>query len=70
MTVTYEEWETELESVEQVTARDTLPAPPPSEHPSAPPVILPRPPPHCVVCFADLTQTDHEPACPQSAVIA
>ncbi|HEY2406342.1 MAG TPA: hypothetical protein VGI10_10075 [Polyangiaceae bacterium] len=31
MTLTPEEWETELESVDQVAARDTEPAPPPTE---------------------------------------
>ncbi len=65
MTVTPEEWETALESVEQVTARDTIPAPAPSEHPSSP-VNLPSPPSHCVECRADLTQTDHEPKCPKA----
>jgi len=43
MTLTPEEWETELESVDQVAARDTEPAPPPTEPNHAPPTPIPAP---------------------------
>lgn len=46
MTVTSEEWETELESVEQVAAHpDTIPAPPPTEPHHDAPVL-----PYCLCC--------------------
>lgn len=70
MTVTPEEWDTELESVEQVVARDTIPAPPPTELQHEPPVMLPHVPAECQSCRADLTTTDHDPACSIAVVIS
>ena len=43
MTLTPDEWETELESVEQVAVRDTIPAPPPTEPLGFEIVSAPRP---------------------------
>jgi len=45
MPVTSEEWETDLESVDQVAARDTEPSPPPTE-----PANAPLTPPSCLLC--------------------
>lgn len=72
MTVTPEDWETELESVEQVAAltRDTIPAPPPTELQHEPPTMLPHVPHICSACGADLRTADHDPACPNAAVIS
>jgi hypothetical protein len=73
MTVTSEEWENELESVEQIAAApvpDTLPSPPPTELQHEPPVMLPHPPAHCLCCYRDLAKEDHELGCVHSAVLA
>ena len=45
MTITPEEWDTDLESVEQVAARDTIPAPPPTEPNNERPVVVSSPRP-------------------------
>lgn len=65
MTITPDEWETDLESVEQVAARDTIPAPPPTEPHN--PFPLPEASDYCGYCGMLF---DHDPACPHSAVIA
>ena len=57
MPVTSEEWETELESVDQVAARDTDPAPPPTEPPAAK-TCLCCGLPVCIVCFRSCGQHD------------
>ncbi len=45
MTITPDEWDTDLESVEQVAARDTIPAPPPTEPNNERPVVVSSPRP-------------------------
>lgn len=68
MTLTPDEWETELESVEQVAARDTIPAPPPTEPAHEPLELEPmQNGDQCVYC-GELFE--HDPACPLATVIS